>query len=78
MNELLKDKAQSILGLKIAEKYGNHSPLLLKWLNADDLLSVQLHPKNNNKLLKEDECGKPESWLVLDVEMNLIKDITKR
>ena len=70
LNELLKDKAQSILGLKIAEKYGNHSPLLLKWLNADDLLSVQLHPKNNNKLLKEDECGKPESWLVLDVEMN--------
>lgn len=68
--ELLKDNSAYILGEKISEKYGNHCPLLLKWLNADDSLSVQLHPKNGNKLLKSDECGKPESWLILDVEKN--------
>ena len=68
LNELLNSDAKRILGSSIAEKYGSHSPLLLKWLNADDLLSVQLHPKNGNPLLKNDECGKPESWLVLDVD----------
>ncbi len=68
LNELLKNDANRILGASIAEKYASHSPLLLKWLNADDLLSVQLHPKNGNPLLKSDECGKPESWLVIDVD----------
>jgi mannose-6-phosphate isomerase len=42
--------------------------LLLKWLEARDLLSVQLHPDNLNSFLKENECGKPEAWLVLNVE----------
>lgn len=43
-------------------------PLLLKWIHSRDLLSVQLHPENNNPLLKENECGKSEAWLVVDVE----------
>lgn len=43
-------------------------PLLLKWIHSKDLLSVQLHPENNNLLLKENECGKSEAWLVVDVE----------
>jgi mannose-6-phosphate isomerase len=68
LNELISNDASRILGESIAEKYGSHSPLLLKWLNADDLLSVQLHPKNGNPFLKCDECGKPESWLVLEVD----------
>ncbi len=68
LNELLKNDANRILGASIFEKYGSHSPLLLKWLDADDLLSVQLHPKNGNPHLKSDECGKPESWLVIDVD----------
>jgi mannose-6-phosphate isomerase len=70
LNDLLMSDANRILGASIAEKYGSHSPLLLKWLNADDLLSVQLHPKNGNPLLRSDECGKPESWLVLDVDQD--------
>lgn len=45
-----------------------HVPLLLKWLHAQDVLSVQLHPPHHHALLKEDEGGKPEAWLVLDVE----------
>ncbi|KAB8029171.1 type I phosphomannose isomerase catalytic subunit [Fluviispira multicolorata] len=68
LNHLLLHNSQEILGKKVAAQYGAHSPLLLKWLNADDLLSVQLHPKNGNPLLKSNECGKPESWLVLDVD----------
>lgn len=66
--DILQASPETILGEKIAKKYGAHSPLLLKWLNAADNLSVQLHPKNGNPLLKANECGKPESWLILDVE----------
>lgn len=68
LTEVLNENPNSILGKGIAEKYGSHSPLLLKLLNANDNLSVQLHPRNGNPLLRDDECGKPESWLVLEVE----------
>lgn len=57
-----------LLGHRIATRFGAHSPLLLKWLHAQEVLSVQLHPRNENPLLGPTECGKPESWLVLDVE----------
>ncbi|WGL58934.1 class I mannose-6-phosphate isomerase [Pigmentibacter sp. JX0631] len=70
LTDLLQQNSSMILGEKIANKYGAHSPLLLKWLHAKDNLSVQLHPKNGNPLLNESECGKPESWLVLNVEKN--------
>ncbi|WP_186645544.1 type I phosphomannose isomerase catalytic subunit [Fluviispira vulneris] len=68
LKSLLQNNAQAILGKNTSSKYGAHSPLLLKWLNANDLLSVQLHPNNGNSLLKSNECGKPESWLVLDTD----------
>lgn len=53
--------------VSLEEEVG-HVPLLLKWLHAQDVLSVQLHPPHHHALLKEDEGGKPEAWLVLDVE----------
>lgn len=43
-------------------------PLLLKWIHSKDLLSVQLHPRDDNPLLKPEECGKSEAWFVVDVE----------
>lgn len=70
LNNLLNANAINILGEDTYKKYGAHFPLLLKWLEANDLLSVQLHPANSNPQLKENECGKPEAWLVLNVEKN--------
>ena len=68
LSELLEADAERILGTNLYRTYGAHSPLLLKWLHAQDVLSVQVHPRNGNPLLTALECGKPESWLVLDVE----------
>ena len=47
---------------------GASSHILVKLLNADEPLSVQVHPDDSDADLKQDECGKPESWLVLDSE----------
>ncbi|MES2615500.1 MAG: type I phosphomannose isomerase catalytic subunit [Bdellovibrionota bacterium] len=70
LKELLATNPQAILGESAFHKYGVHFPLLLKWLEASDLLSVQLHPANNNPMLKNNECGKPEAWLVFNVINN--------
>ena len=42
--------------------------ILIKLLNADSPLSLQIHPSDDNKHLKSNECGKPESWLVLSAK----------
>jgi mannose-6-phosphate isomerase len=64
----LQQHAAEFLGNGIFNTFGSHCPLLLKWLHAQDVLSVQLHPANGNPRLNSQECGKPESWLVLDTE----------
>lgn len=42
--------------------------ILVKLINPASPLSLQIHPSDDNKLLKPNESGKPESWLVLDAE----------
>ncbi len=42
--------------------------LLLKIINAADNLSLQVHPDDQSPYLKPLECGKPESWLIIDKE----------
>lgn len=66
LTDLLKNDSEYYLGSRMARDFGSHCPLLLKWLNAKEPLSVQVHPKHSHPMLKDNECGKPESWLVLN------------
>ncbi len=43
-------------------------PILVKLLDAADNLSVQVHPDDSFEGLGPGECGKPESWFVVDRE----------
>ncbi len=42
--------------------------LLVKLIDTDAPLSVQIHPSDDYAGLERDECGKPESWYVVDRE----------
>lgn len=66
--DTLKESPHHFLGDRIASQFGAHCPLLLKWINADDPLSVQVHPQHDHPALSAAECGKPESWLILEKE----------
>lgn len=59
-------QAPELLGQAVTEVVGNHSPLLLKWLHAQEILSLQVHPRIGAPGLPQTKEGKPESWLVLD------------
>ncbi len=56
------------LGEQVAERFGNQTPLLVKLLDAADNLSVQVHPADSDPALADDESGKPECWIITDVE----------
>lgn len=42
--------------------------VLLKILDAASPLSLQVHPEDSDPALSFEECGKPESWLVIDAD----------
>ena len=41
---------------------------LLKLLDTSEPLSFQLHPDDHDPHLHDSECGKPESWLILNAQ----------
>ncbi|MBE6625769.1 MAG: class I mannose-6-phosphate isomerase [Ruminococcaceae bacterium] len=56
----------AILGSN-AEKY-DRFPLLIKFIDANDKLSIQVHPDNEYSLEHEGELGKTEMWYIIDAE----------
>lgn len=58
-------------------------PLLVKFIDAHDDLSVQVHPNDDYALSKEDQYGKNEMWYIIDAEedaklyVGFNKDVTK-
>lgn len=70
LTELIKTYKGKLLGEKIYSRHKNEFPLLFKFIDAADNLSIQLHP--NDELAKErhDSFGKTEMWYVLGVERN--------
>jgi mannose-6-phosphate isomerase len=65
ISHLLKQFPEQILG-KLAHRFLRF-PLLLKFLDVHELLSVQVHPtKANLNLLPAGETAKTEAWVVLE------------
>lgn len=67
LTEMIAADPVAWLGAAAAERYGQ-CPLLVKLLDADEHLSVQVHPADEDPHLATDESGKPESWVVLDAK----------
>lgn len=63
--DLCRDEAVSLFGPGAAAPQG--FPLLLKYLDAEDWLSLQVHPGDDDApRLANEPCGKTEAWVVLD------------
>lgn len=68
LTELIEIYLSDIVGEKVYNKFGIEFPLLIKYIDADDVLSIQVHP--NDALAKERHhaYGKTEMWYVIDAE----------
>jgi mannose-6-phosphate isomerase len=65
IGQLLERFPEQLLG-KLAPRF-RRFPLLLKFLDARELLSVQVHPSDaHSDLLPAGETGKTEAWVVLE------------
>ncbi|WP_297091486.1 type I phosphomannose isomerase catalytic subunit [uncultured Draconibacterium sp.] len=68
LNDLIEIYMGDLVGDKVYEKFGVEFPLLIKFIDAQDDLSIQVHP--NDKLSKErhNAYGKTEMWYVAGAE----------
>jgi mannose-6-phosphate isomerase len=70
LNELLAEYKGNFLGDKIYKNFGVEFPLLIKYIDANTALSIQLHP--NDQLAKErhNSFGKTEMWFIMQADEN--------
>jgi len=66
LQALLKEHNEAILGRHAGRR---QFPLLIKFLDANDRLSVQVHPDDTKaKTFDPTENGKTEAWVIIDAE----------
>ena len=66
LTELLEQYHEDLLGKSVAARFGNEFPLLFKFIDAKEDLSVQLHPDNAVAKERHNSFGKTEMWYVLN------------
>lgn len=59
---------EAILGKIVARKYNNRLPLLVKLIDAEDNLSIQVHPSDAMAQREHNKMGKTEMWYILDAK----------
>lgn len=64
--ELIEENKEEILGEEIVARFKGQFPLLIKYLDINDRLSVQVHPSDEYALRVEGEFGKSECWYVME------------
>lgn len=68
LNELMEIYLTDLVGEKNYEKYGLGFPLLIKFIDAQDNLSVQVHPDDDFAQEKFGQNGKTEMWHVIQAD----------
>jgi mannose-6-phosphate isomerase len=66
IEELIEVYMGDITGDLIFEKFGNEFPLLIKFIEAQEDLSIQVHPDNDLAKKRHQAYGKTEMWYILE------------
>ncbi len=66
LNDLIKTYKSDLLGLANSERFGEEFPLLIKFLDAQTDLSVQVHPDDEMAKAQHNSFGKTEMWYIMD------------
>jgi len=66
LSDFIKSHGKELLGTN-CERF-EYFPILIKLIDANDNLSVQVHPDNAYALKNEGEYGKTEMWYIIDCD----------
>lgn len=69
ITSLIEECPEEMLGSKVKYDVKRRFPLLVKFLDANDKLSVQVHPDDDYAQRVEGEPGKTEMWYIIDAKV---------
>ena len=74
LQDILEVFKSDLLGQQNYKRFGNDFPLLIKFIDAKEDLSIQLHPDDALAKKRHNSFGKTEMWYVMqaDTDANLI------
>ncbi|MFA7445648.1 MAG: type I phosphomannose isomerase catalytic subunit [Flavobacteriaceae bacterium] len=68
--ELISQFPKEILGEKVYQKFGTQFPLLFKFIDACEDLSIQVHPDDELAQKRHNSFGKTEMWYIIQADKN--------
>ena len=66
LNELLAEMKEKLVGEDNYKRFGDRFPLLIKFIDARQDLSIQVHPDDETAHRQGKPMGKTEMWYVMD------------
>jgi mannose-6-phosphate isomerase len=80
LNELIEVYMGDLLGDKVFEQFGEEFPLLIKLIDSNDWLSIQVHPGDELAQKRHKTNGKTEMWFAMDADKDaeLISGFNKK
>ncbi len=68
LQEIIEIYMADLVGEHVYEKFGIEFPLLIKFIDATDILSIQVHPDDAMALKRHHAFGKTEMWYIIKAE----------
>jgi mannose-6-phosphate isomerase len=68
LKDLLEDFGANLIGLQNYRLFKNKFPLLIKFIDAKEDLSIQLHPNDELASKRHNSFGKTEMWYVMQAD----------
>jgi mannose-6-phosphate isomerase len=68
LDVLIDEAKEKLVGKKNFDKFGNKFPLLIKFIDARDDLSIQVHPDDKMAQERHNSFGKTEMWYIVKAE----------
>lgn len=68
LEELIEIYMGDLVGESVYEQFGLEFPILIKFIDSNDWLSIQVHPNDELANKRHDSFGKNEMWYIMHAE----------
>lgn len=68
LDELVAEYRGALVGNEVYNRFGDKFPLLIKFIDAQDDLSIQVHPDDELGMKRHNSFGKTEMWYVINAD----------
>lgn len=68
LNGIISEFTVRLLGRRIYERFKGEFPLLIKFIDANQDLSIQVHPNDSLALQRHNSFGKTEMWYIIHAD----------